>query len=164
MNRALLSIVLLTAVYALMLASLHPWDLVLGAVFSVAVLVAFRTFLFGGRPSSIRRLGVRVSAVPRFAWAVLRDITVGTWQVASVVLGLRPLSHPGIVAVPLGNRSETGVVVSAFAATLAPGEYLVEIDWSDRRMLMHVLDASDPDAVRDRFENFYRRYQSRIAP
>lgn len=164
MNRALLSVLLLTAVYALMLVSVDPWDLLFGAGVSVAVLVAFRRFLFGGRPSSIGDLGRRVSAVPLFAWAIVRDITVGTWQVASVVSGLRPLSHPGIVAIPLEDRTETGVVVSAFVATLAPGEYLVEIEWAERRMLMHVLDAGDPNAVRERFATFYRRYQRRLAP
>lgn len=164
MNRALLSVLLLTAVYPLMLASVSPWDLLLGAGLSTAVLAAFRRFLFGGRPTPIRGLGARMWAVPRFAWAVVRDITVGTWQVASVVLGIRPLTHPGIVAIPLEDRTEAGAVVSAFAATLAPGEYFVEFDWAERRMLMHVLDASDPDAVRERFATFYSRYQRRVAP
>jgi hypothetical protein len=31
-------------------------------------------------------------------------------------------------------------------------------------MLFHVLDASDPDAVRRRYEDFYRRYQRSVFP
>lgn len=31
-------------------------------------------------------------------------------------------------------------------------------------MLFHILDASDPDGVRDQFENFYQRFQKPIFP
>ena len=48
MKRALLSLFLLTLVYALVLASFAPWDLALGAVFSGALLYAFRGFVCGG--------------------------------------------------------------------------------------------------------------------
>jgi len=163
-NRALLALALLTSTYVLMLASLDPWDVALGVLVSAGVLVVFGRFLFGGVPGSIPGLGRRLLAVPPFVWAVLRDITVGTWRVAAVVLGIRPLTHPGIVVIPIGDRTEAGVVVGAFAATLAPGEYLVDIDWENRRMLMHVLDAGDPDDVRDRFADFYERYQRRLVP
>ncbi len=164
MNRALLSLGALTLVYVLVLASVDPWDLLLGAVLSAGVLVAFRGFLVGGRPSSISGLGGRVRGIPRLVSAVLRDMTVGTWRVTAVVLHLRPLASPGIVVVPFGERTDLGVVASAFAATLAPGEYLVDIDWEGRRVLVHVLDARDPDAVRAQFSAFYERYQRRVVP
>ena len=164
MNRVLLALTVLTLTYALVLASFHPWDLVLGAALSAGVLGAFRPFLFAGSPGSISELPLRALALPRFVWAVLADITVGTWRVALVVLGIRPLTSPGIVVVPIGERTESGVVVSALAATLAPGEYLVDVDWRERHKLVHVLDARDPDAVRERFDVFYRRYQRRLVP
>jgi multisubunit Na+/H+ antiporter MnhE subunit len=31
-------------------------------------------------------------------------------------------------------------------------------------MLFHVIDASDPDAVRDHLDRFYQRYQRRVFP
>lgn len=164
MSRVALALALLTATYALVLASVNPWDLALGATVSAGVLLAFRPFLVGRRPASIEGLATRLLALPRLVWAVLADITLGTGRVAAVVLGLRPLERPGIVAVPVGERTEAGVVVSAFLATLAPGEYLVDVDWSERRMLLHVLDARDPDALRERFDRFYRRYQRRVVP
>jgi len=163
-SRVALALAVLTATYALVLASVHPWDLALGATLSAGVLLAFRPFLLGRRPPPVEGLVRRVLALPGLVWAVLADITVGTVRVAAVVLGLRPLERPGIVAVPVGERTEAGVVVSAFLATLAPGEYLVDVDWSERRMLLHVLDARDPDGVRERFDRFYRRYQRRVVP
>lgn len=164
MNRVVLSLGLLTLVYALALASFDPWDLALGAAASAVVLVTFRRVLFGERVTSIDRLGRRALAFPRLAWRVLADITVGTWRVAAVVLHLRPLEHPGIVVIPLGERSDMGAVVTAFAHTLSPGEYVVDLDLTERRLLMHVLDASDPDAVRASFAEFYDRYQRKVFP
>lgn len=164
MNRVVLSLALLTLVYVLTLASLDPWDLALGLGASAVALVVFRRFLFGERVTPIDRLGRRALALPKLVWRVLADITVGTWRVAAVVLHLRPLEHPGIVAIPLGERSDVGAVVSAFAGTLSPGEYLVDIDWDERRLLMHVLDASDPDSVRASFAEFYERYQRKVFP
>lgn len=162
MNRVVLSLALLTCVYGLALASFDPWDLALGLVASAATLVLFRRILFGGRPASIEGLGRRALGLPRLVWRVLVDITVGTWKVAAVVLHLRPLERPGIVVVPFGERTELGVVVSAFASTLSPGEYLVDIDWERRCFLMHVLDAGDPEAVRARFADFYERSQRQV--
>jgi multisubunit Na+/H+ antiporter MnhE subunit len=49
-------------------------------------------------------------------------------------------------------------------SALSPGTFLVDVDEEDRTMLVHVLDASDPDAVRAEFEAFYRRYQRRVFP
>lgn len=164
MNRALLWLALLTLVYAFALASFDPLDLLLGALLSSGLLVVLRAFVFGGRPVPISALARRAIALPPFAWAVIRDITIGTWLVASVVLGVRPLEQPGIVAVPFGDRSPNGVILTGFVATLSPGEFLVDIGWGGRRMLLHVLDARDPEAVRTRFADFYRRYQREIAP
>jgi multicomponent Na+:H+ antiporter subunit E len=164
MNRVVLGLVLLTVAYALAVASFDPWDLALGLGASMAALLIFRRFLFGGRPASIDGLGRRLLGVPRLVGHVLVDITTGTWRVASVVLHLRPLEHPGIVVIPLGERTELGAVVSAFTSTLSPGEYLVDIDWERRCLLLHVLDAGDPDAVRARFADFYERSQRRVFP
>lgn len=164
MNRVLLWVAILTLIYALALASFDPWDLALGALASLALLLGLRAFLFGGAPRPIERLGRRLLAVPGFVWSVLRDITVGTWNVAAVTLGLRPLERPGIVALPFGERTPDGALLTAFAVTLSPGEFLVDIDWEERRLLFHALDASDPDAVRARLDDMYRRHQRDLLP
>lgn len=164
MTRALLWMAALVLVYALMLASFDPLDLALGAVVAAALLTALRGFVFSGPPVAGKVLFARAAAVPRLVWALLVDITAGTWQVASVVLGLRPLDRPGIVLVPFGDRTPNGVVVTAFTATLAPGEFLVDIDWDRRQLLFHVLDARDPQAVRARFASLYERHQRGVAP
>jgi multisubunit Na+/H+ antiporter MnhE subunit len=94
--------------------------------------------------------------------AIVWDVVKGTWEVALVVLHLRPLVRPGIVKVPIGERTPTGVAVTALVTTLSPGALLVEAN--DEFMLLHVINASDPGAVRKDREDFYQRYQKKVFP
>lgn len=164
MTRVVLALVCLTLVYALALASFDPWDLLLGAVLSGLVLAPFRSLLFRGPSLGPREVARRLLALPRLVLAVVRDIIAGTWLVAGIVLGFRRLSQPGIVAIPFGERTPSGVVVTGFITTLAPGEYLVDIDWERRLLLIHAIDARSPDDVRARYEDFYRRFQRPVVP
>jgi multisubunit Na+/H+ antiporter MnhE subunit len=158
-----LATALLTLVYALVLASFKRWDLALGAAASVALLFALRGV---ARPSPEREPGLlrRIVAFFPFALAVLVDVARGTWEVALVTLHLRPLDKPGIVEIPVGERTPIGVAVSTLCATLSPGEFLVEVDEERREILLHVIDASDPDAIRERHRRFYERYQRWVFP
>ncbi len=165
--RYVFAVVALTLVYALTLASFHPWDLLIGAGLSAALLFSFKRLVFetdsgpvGRRPGLLRRV---VAFVP-FCLAVFRDILVGTWEVALVVLHLRPLMSPGIVAVPIGERTPTGVAVWALVTGLPPGSFFVDVDRERGVALIHVVDARDPEAVREQHQDFYRRYQSKVFP
>lgn len=158
------SLVLLTLIYALVLASFDPWDLLLGALLSGGLLLGFRRFLAGGPAVAAPGPLTRVLAFVPFAGALLRDIVVGAWNVILVVLHVRPLNRPGIVEIPLDGRTPTGVAVMALATTLSPGSFLVDVEWERGVMLFHVIDASDPDAIRAEYERFYRRYQQRVFP
>lgn len=164
MQRAVFCVFLLTLVYALVLASFHPYDLLIGAVISGALYFATRGYLFGDEPDVKGDLIGRVVAFVPFAVAVARDVAVGTWEVALVTLHLRPLHNSGIVAIPIGERSPVGISVTALVMTLSPGEFLVEVDWDRKVMLMHVIDATDPEGIRRSHEEFYRRYQKKVFP
>lgn len=163
MGRLLFPLVLLTLVYALVVGSFAPADLALGAAVSGVLLLALRKFVLpgGARPPGIP--GRLLGFFP-FAAAVVRDVVVGTWEVALVVVHLRPVRRAGIVAIPIGERTQTGVAVAALVATLSPGEVLVDVDRGRGVMLMHVIDATDPGKIRRRHEEFYRRYQRRVFP
>jgi multicomponent Na+:H+ antiporter subunit E len=169
-TRYVAAVVGLTLVYALALASFHPWDLLFGAGLSAALLFASRRFVFGADgaapgPAS-RRLTLlgRVVAFVPFAAVVFREIVVGNWEVTLVTLRLRPLVRPGIVAVPVGDRTPTGVAVWAVVTGLPPGSFFVDVDRERGVVLIHVLDTRDPEAFRERQEDFYRRYQSKVFP
>lgn len=164
MTRYVAAIALLTLVYALALGSFDPPDLLFGAGLSAALVIFSRGFVFGddsGRGPSI--LGRAVAFMP-FAFAVFREILRGTWEVSLVTLHLRPLQQPGIVAVPVGDRTPSGMSAWAVVTGLPPGSFFVDVDGERGVALIHVLDASDPESFRREQEDFYRRYQSKVFP
>jgi multisubunit Na+/H+ antiporter MnhE subunit len=164
MTRVLLHAAGLTLIYALTLASADPVDIAMGFGVAVLLVAGLRDRLPPPAREELPGLVGRVVWFPVFAAAVLADVTAGTWDVALRVLHLRTVRAPGLVRVAIGPRSERGVAVSALATTLSPGTVLVDVDWQRREMLLHVMDASDPDAVRVRLQRFYDRYQRRVFP
>jgi multicomponent Na+:H+ antiporter subunit E len=164
MTRWFLSIPLLALVYALELGSFAMWDLLLGAALAGALLWRFRRFLFAGRASPPGEALRRALACLPFAGVVIREVVIGTWDVALRTLRLRPLGRPGIVEIPIEDRTPNGVAVSALTSTLSPGAVLVDVDWERRMMLFHVIDASDPRAIQAAHQRLYRQYQRRVFP
>lgn len=164
MRRTAATAVVLAGVYALTLASDAPLDLlaglVIGGALSVLLARRLRAEPRGARPP----LPARVLHAPVFAAGVAWDVATGTWDVSLRVLHLRALRHPGIVRVPIGERSDRGVAVTALATTLSPGSVFLGVDPERGDMLLHVMDASDPDAVRAHMQRFYERYQRRVFP
>jgi multicomponent Na+:H+ antiporter subunit E len=162
----LFAVLLLAGVYVLTLSSLDSLDLAAGVVLGAGVLLVFRRLLFSdeGAPLGAAELAGRLVRFPMFALVVIWEITIGTWRVTQAVTGLRPVRQPGIVAVPIGERTRSGLATTALAITLSPGELLVDIDEQRQLMLIHVLDADDPDAIRARYERFYERWQKGVFP
>ena len=164
LGRYVLAIALLTLVYALMLASFAPLDLLLGAAISATLLFLSRRFVFGDASREAGRLPGRLAAFLPFAAAALWDVLRGTWRVSLVTLHIRTLTEPGVVAVPVGERTEAGITVSGMVTTLSPGTFLVDVDQERGAMLIHTIDASDPEALRRTHQEFYERYQKRVFP
>ena len=114
MTRYVTAILVLTLVYALALASFHPWDFLFGAGLSAALLFASRRFVFDADGTAPRPAGRRLTLLGRvvafvpFAAVVFRNILAGNVEVTLVTLGLRSLLRPGIVAVPVGTGRRRG--------------------------------------------------------
>ncbi len=164
MRARALAVVVLTALWMLTLASTYLLDVVLGLLVSTAVVTAVpgtRSVTSEGDPPP---LGRRLLAFPGFVLATLREVAVGTWDLTLRVLHLRPVDRPGIVLVPIGERTRAGLAATALADTLSPGEVLIDIDHERGVMLVHVIDAHDPDEVRARHERFYERHQRGVFP
>jgi multisubunit Na+/H+ antiporter MnhE subunit len=158
------SLGLLTAVYLMNLGSIAPWDVGFALVAGVVILFGFHRLLRVGEGPTRGSLLRRAVAFPGFVWAIARDVATGTVTVSRVTLGIDPLRSPGIVAVPIGDRSETGIAVSALASTLSPGEFLVDVDRPAGVMRFHVLDASDSNRVVEAHQRFYERHQRAVFP
>jgi multicomponent Na+:H+ antiporter subunit E len=163
MTRAL-RIAGLGVIFVLTLASSDPVDFALGVALGGALLLALGERLRLGPAGLLPPLAQRLLWFPVFAAAVVADVLQGAWDVALRVLTVRPLEQPGIVRVPIGERTERGVAVSALATTLSPGSVLVDVDWQRGDLVLHVIDASDPAVVRARLDRFYERFQRRVFP
>ncbi len=167
MIRAALVVLLLTVVFCLSLASYDPWDMLIGAILGSIMLVVFHGAVPGipGKPKDeLPSLPWRMLHFIPFAGITIWEILIGSVRVALIVIGLRKLEHPGIVAVPIGDRSKLGVVVTGITISLAPGSILLDVDWDRNLMLVHVIDAADPDLVRADIQDLYYRYQRKVFP
>lgn len=164
MLQRIVAVVLLALVYAAALASFAPADLALGALLGAALTRRYGAFVFRAEPRPLRELPGRAAALPPLAWAVTRSVFTGTWQVARAVVRPSSLRRPGIVTVTLPEAQAEGVEMCALLLTLSPGSLAVDVDAEHRRIHLHVLDATDPDAARRDVERFYRRYQRKVFP
>ena len=164
MSRLGLSIGLLALIYILTLASLEPWDVVGGLVIAAVLLALFQRVTIGHRPAPLPDLPARLVAFIPFAARVAVEVIRGTWNVALVMIHLRPLGQPGIVTIPIENRSHRGIAVTALVTTISPGSYFLGVDWEHDQMVFHFLDASDPDAIRADLGRLYHRYQRHVFP
>lgn len=153
-----------TTVYALMIASFSWQDLLTGLVLSIVLMAIFRgVALPGGLPANRSTMRVTL-AVPRYAWMMARDILKGTWAVALVVVGLRPIRRPGIIRIPIGNHTPTGVGMAGLCLTLSPGSFLVDVDWDERVMLVHVIDATNWKEVHDEMLEYFTLLDAALNP
>lgn len=148
-----------TLVFGLMTADFGWQNLLVGFIISAVLLWTFRKQVL---PGPLPRAGFSFHLLlyaPVLVWYLLIDILKGTWIVTLTTLGLRPLRQPGIVTLPIGGHSRYGVGPVGFFVTLSPGSFMVEIDWEAQEMLVHVIDASDPGAVRRDAEKYYRLWE-----
>jgi multisubunit Na+/H+ antiporter MnhE subunit len=164
MMRLVLSVIMLTAVYALTLSSANWWDLIVGAVIAVTLLFVFRPVTIGQHAVPLPGLPLRLVYFWPFLARVGVDVVVGAWHVALVILDVRTLQHARVVDVPIQGRSHRGIAVTALVTTLAPGSFFIGVDWERQVMLFHFLEADDPDVIRNTMAHFYERYQSRVFP
>ena len=158
----LLRVAVLTAVYLLVLTSLHPGDVLTGIALSALLVAAGRRIRPLGPPPDIP-LRRRLAGVPVLLGGTLVDVARGTWHTTGGVVGRRPAA-PGLVDVPIPPCGPSSAAAWGVRVGLAPDTVVVEVDEERGRMLLHVLDARDPDAVRAAQRGSYERRQRRVFP
>ena len=93
--------------------------------------------------------------------ATARDIVLGTFRTVHFVL--RGTERPGFVEIPRGDRSRREVALWGLLTGEAPDEYPVDVDDERDVLVVHVLDASDPAAIRERHARVHERWLRRVA-
>jgi multisubunit Na+/H+ antiporter MnhE subunit len=158
----LLRIVALTAIYLLVLTSLHPGDVLTGLVLSTVIVAVGGRLDLGGPPPRAP-LHRRLAAVPALIGGTLVDLVRGTWQTAIRLVG-RGLPHSGLVEVPIPRSGPASAAAWGVRVGFVPDTVVVDIDEERGRMLLHVLDARDPSAVIAEQHDSYERRQRRVFP
>ena len=75
-------------------------------------------------------------------------MVLGSWRTARFCL--RGGGSPGFVEIPRDGRSPHAVALWGVLTGEAPDEVPVDIDEERDVLIVHLVDASDPDAVRER--------------
>ena len=99
-------------------------------------------------------------AAVEYVLIVLWDIVRSNITVAMIVL-FRPAAklNPLWVTVPLDVTSPEAITVLAGTITMTPGTVTADLSADGRSLLIHCLDATDADAVRDDIKS---RYEARL--
>jgi multicomponent Na+:H+ antiporter subunit E len=149
----------LVAVYLLVLTSAKPGDLVVGAVLALPIAVALRP----RRPrASVSPVLTRLRAIGGLLAQTASEMVRGSWRVARFCLG--GAASPGLVEIPRGERSRHSVALWGLLTGEAPDEIPVDVDEQRRVLIVHLVDADDPAAVRARHARTHERWQRRVVP
>jgi len=146
------------------IASFQPWDLAIGAAISTGLLLLCRPQIPTDQGQTTPPLYRRALHFPLFIAAVWLDILIDTWRVVLMVLSFQPPRQPDFVEIAIDERSETGSAIDGFVNTVSPGSYLVEIDQKRGIILFHVVDADDPQSVREAYQRKYQQRQRSVFP
>lgn len=147
----------LLLIYLLVLTSLRPGDLLVGAALSLAIAYALRVPESGdARPPLLSRAPAALAV----AAVTIAEVVRGSWRVGRFCLG-RPAS-PGLVEIPREGRSPAAVALWGVLTGEAPDEVVVDVDEERGTLLVHLLEAGDPDGVRERHSR-ERPRQRRVA-
>jgi multisubunit Na+/H+ antiporter MnhE subunit len=152
----------LAAIYLLVLTSVAPGDLLAGGTLGLTVAYWLRP---RGARARLRRPAerahVRVAAAAGVLATTAGEMVRGSWQVVRFCLGTP--ARPGIVEIPRDDRSRVNVALWGVLTGEAPDEVPVEVDEARGVLLVHLVDASDPAAVRTRHAQTSER-QRKVVP
>lgn len=134
---------ILAAVWLLLNNSLALGHVLLGLL--LGWLIPLFTLRFWPETVRIRRPGV----LARFIGVFVLDVFVANLAVARLILGSPRRLRPALVEVPLELESDLAISILANTICLTPGTVSARLSPDRRTLLVHALDAPDPDAVRD---------------
>lgn len=144
--------ILLTLVWLLMVNRFSLNSLLFGGF--LGIVIPFVTAPYWPDRPSIRAW----PRVVEYIFVVLWDIIVANFTVARIVLFKSNANRkPAWVAVPLELHSPEAITVLAGTITLTPGTVSADLSAEGHFLLVHCLDAPDPDAVRDEIKQRYER-------
>ncbi|MFO7594511.1 MAG: Na+/H+ antiporter subunit E [Pseudomonadota bacterium] len=145
----LLSLLLLI-IWLLLVNSVAPGQIFLGAVLALAVPRLTGDF-WPDRPRC-----VRVRPIFGYSLMVIWDIVIANAQVAMLILGPARRLKPAFVHYPLALQEEFAITVLASTISLTPGTVTADVSADRKALLIHALNVEDEQAliahIRQRYE------------
>ena len=151
MSRVITQALLLMGIYLLVLTSVKPGDALIGFVLGVVLAIALRPRLAGRSPATPGLAGLVALGPVVLGTAI--EMARGSWRTARFCLGRG--GRPGFVEIPRAGRSRHAVALWGVLTGEAPDEVPVDVDEERDVLIVHLVDAGDADAVRDRHRRAY---------
>lgn len=131
----------LTFIWVALWQDLSPPTIVLGIIFSVAVMLALPLppVPFADRFNVYHSL--------RFVLFFLWKITVATWEVAVKAIKPGPKVVNSVVAVKLRTQDDLLLTLVGHVYALIPGSLVIDVDRPSSTLFLHVIDVPDEDAA-----------------
>lgn len=144
--------VLLILVWCLISNSFSLNSIVLGVI--LGILIPFFTYPYWPNVPRSFKAGRMIS----YVFIVIWDIIVANLVVAWIVLTKRNADMRSTwVTIPLDIRSPEAITLLAGTITLTPGTVSADLSNDGLSLLVHALDAEDPQAVCDEIKERYER-------
>jgi multicomponent Na+:H+ antiporter subunit E len=158
MTRVIAQALVLMGIYLLVMTSAKAADAVTGLALGLVLAIALRPRRGAQRAATPSLTGLL--ALGTVLGQTAAEMARGSWRTARFCL--RGGGHPGLVEIPRGDRSRHGVAFWGVLTGESPDEVPVDVDEERDVLIVHVVDASDPDAVRDRHRRAYERAQRQV--
>lgn len=142
----------LVVVWLLLVNTVSVGNILLGAVLGLLIPVATAAY-WPDRPQ-----GFRPGKMVSYIFLVIVDIFVANFVVAWKVLFSRNADlQPAWVSIPLDLHTPEAISILAGTITLTPGTVTADVSNAGHALLVHCLDAPDPQEVQDEIKTRYER-------
>ena len=140
----------LLVLWLLMMNSLNPGQILLGAAF--AWLIPFVTQPFWPEKPIARKPGLVIRYLLRF----LREMVYSNLEVAVMIMGRPKRLQPAFIRYPLSLKDEFAITVLSSTISLTPGTVSVGLSPDRSTLLIHSLHAPEQqkviDSIHSKFE------------
>ncbi|MBN2646826.1 MAG: Na+/H+ antiporter subunit E [Thiotrichales bacterium] len=138
-------------VWLLLNNTINPGHMLLGAILAILLPILTQSFW----PESVSLARPKVLA--KFLGVVLWDILVANLLVARLILGKKDHLQPAFLSIPLELESPLAISILANTICLTPGTVSCDLSADQKTLLVHALDAKQPQATIDEIKHRYER-------
>lgn len=128
------------------------------ATFVIGYLIGYGLILLFREALDSRDYTRRVTAVAVFAVVFFRAFAVASLGLLRIVLAT-PISrlHPRFITYSVAGLNSAEIVILSHLINLTPGSSVVAVSEDHRTLLLHILDTTNPDALRDEIDHTLKR-------